>query len=112
MEETIELRELIEIVWKGKAIIAICTVVCMLLAGIVSWFVLEEKYESKAVVQVASGIQDTGIISNYIAAEFTPSIYAQRIQNKPIMKQALKDADIKDVYSEKKYGGYCRCRSC
>ncbi|MET4560622.1 chain length determinant protein (polysaccharide antigen chain regulator) [Lysinibacillus parviboronicapiens] len=101
MEETIELRELIEIVWKGKAIIAICTVVCMLLAGIVSWFVLEEKYESNAVVQVASGIQDTGIISNYIAAEFTPSIYAQRIQNKPIMKQALKDADIKDVYSEK-----------
>lgn len=98
MEETIELRELINIVWKGKAIIAVCTIVCMLLAGIVSWFVLEEKYESKAVVQVISGVQDTDILSNYIAAEFTPNIYAQRIQNKPIMQQALLDAGLEVKY--------------
>lgn len=101
MEETIELREIIDIVWKGKRIIVLSTIVCMLLAGIVSWFVLDETYESKAIVQIASGVQDTGIMSNYIAAEFTPSVYAQRIQNKPIMKQALQDADIKDIYSEK-----------
>ncbi|MGE6513591.1 Wzz/FepE/Etk N-terminal domain-containing protein [Lysinibacillus sphaericus] len=101
MEETIELRVLIEIVWKGKAIIAICTIVCMLLAGIASWFILEETYESKAVVQVASGVQDTGVIANYVAAEFAPNIYAQRIQNKPLMKQALQDAGIKVKYNEK-----------
>ena len=101
MEETIELRELIEIVWKGKAIIAICTIVCMLLAGVASWFVLEEKYESKAVVQVAGAVQDTGIMANYVSTEFTPTIYAQRIQNKQIMQQALQDAGIKIKYNEK-----------
>lgn len=101
MEETIELRELLEIVWKGKAVIAVCTIVCMLLAGIASWFVLDEKYESKAVVQVASAVQDTGIMANYVATEFTPTIYAQRIQNKPIMKQALKDAGMTIQYNEK-----------
>ena len=101
MEETIELRELIEIVWKGKAIIALCTIVCMLLAGVASWFVLEEKYESKAVVQIVSPQQDTGIMSNYVAAEFTPNIYAQRIQNKTIMKQSLLDAGIKEKFDEK-----------
>lgn len=101
MEETIELRELIEIVWKGKAIIALCTIVCMLLAGVASWFVLEEKYESKAVVQVAGAVQDTGIMANYVSTEFTPTIYAQRIQNKQIMQQALQDAGIKIKYNEK-----------
>lgn len=101
MEETIELRELIEIVWKGKAIIAICTIVCMLLAGVASWFVLEEKYESKAVVQVAGAVQDTGIMANYVSTEFTPTIYAQRIQNKQIMQQALQDAGIKIKFNEK-----------
>ncbi|MGE7110718.1 Wzz/FepE/Etk N-terminal domain-containing protein [Lysinibacillus sp. NPDC047702] len=101
MEETIELRELLKIVWKGKAVIAVCTIVCMLLAGIASWFILDEKYESKAVVQVASAVQDTGIMSNYVAAEFTPTIYAQRIQNKPIMQQAFKDAGAKVNYDER-----------
>ncbi len=101
MEETIELRELINIIWMGKTIIIVSTVLCMLLAGIASWFVLDETYESKAVVQVASGVQDTGIMANYIAAEFAPSIYAQRIQNKPIMQQALKDAGIKVKYNSK-----------
>lgn len=101
MEETIELRELLEIVWKGKVVIAICTIICMLLAGIASWVILDEKYESKAVVQVASGVQDTGIMANYVATEFTPTIYAQRIQNKPIMQQALQDAGVKIKYNEK-----------
>ena len=94
MEETIELRALIDIVWRGKAIIAVVTIVCMILAGIVSWFVLDEKYESKAVVQVASGVQDTGVMGNYIAAEFTSNMYAKRIQNKTNMKQALLDEGI------------------
>ncbi|MDC6270273.1 Wzz/FepE/Etk N-terminal domain-containing protein [Lysinibacillus fusiformis] len=101
MEETIELRKLLEIVWEGKVIIAIWTIVCMLLAGIASWYVLDEKYESKAIVQVASAVQDTGIMSNYVATEFTPAIYAQRIQNKPIMQQALQAEGIKVNYNEK-----------
>lgn len=101
MEETIEFRELLEIIWKGKVIIAVCSIVCMLFAGIASWFVLEETYESKAIVQVVSAVQDTGIIANYVATEFTPTIYAQRIQNKPIMQQALQDAGIQIKYNDK-----------
>ncbi|WP_347723255.1 Wzz/FepE/Etk N-terminal domain-containing protein [Lysinibacillus capsici] len=101
MEETIELRELLGIIWMGKAVIAICTIVCMLLAGIASWFMIDEKYESKAVVQVVSGVQDTGIMANYVATEFTPTIYAQRIQNKSSMQQAFENAGIKIKYNNK-----------
>lgn len=101
MEETIDLKELLGIIWKGRVIIAICTIICMSLSGIISWFILDEKYESKAVVQVASAVQDTGIMANYVATEFSPTIYAQRIQNKPIMQQALQDAGIEINYNEK-----------
>ncbi|MCT6923390.1 Wzz/FepE/Etk N-terminal domain-containing protein [Metasolibacillus sp.] len=98
MEETIELRQLFNIIWKGKAIIAVSTIICILFAGILSWFVLEEKYESKAMIQVVSGIQDTGAMANYIAAEFKPNIYAERIQNKSLMQQAFADANIKNEF--------------
>ncbi|MFJ7371331.1 Wzz/FepE/Etk N-terminal domain-containing protein [Lysinibacillus sp. NPDC098008] len=101
MKETIELREILGVFWKGKKVVAVCTIVCMILAFVISWFILDEKYKSKAVVQVVSGVQDTGIISNYVAAEFTPTIYAQRIQNKSIMKQVLNDTGISTKYNEK-----------
>ncbi|WP_042470966.1 Wzz/FepE/Etk N-terminal domain-containing protein [Bacillus ndiopicus] len=98
MEETIELRELIKLIWNGRIILSISVIFCMLVALILNWFILEEKYESNALVQVVSGIQDTGAISNYIAAEFKPNIYAERIQNKSLMQQAFDDAGIKKKF--------------
>jgi chain length determinant protein (polysaccharide antigen chain regulator) len=96
MEETIELRHLIKIILNGKWLIAIFTIVALLIAGIVSWFVIEEKYESKAVIQISSGLPDTGIISNYISAEFTPTIYTQRMQNVEQNKKYFKEKGLKD----------------
>lgn len=98
MEETIELRELIETIWKGKWIIAGLTVLFMAVAAIVSLFVLPEKFESKATVQVASEVQDTGIMSSYVAAEFTPTIFSQRIQNVQLMNEGLGENDIQDEF--------------
>ena len=102
MEETIELRELIEIILKGKWIIAIVTIICMLVAGVASWFVLVEKYESTAVVQVqvASNVQDTRrIMSSYVAAEFTPLVYTQRLKNESIINQAFQSENIENKFS-------------
>ncbi|MGN7479721.1 Wzz/FepE/Etk N-terminal domain-containing protein [Solibacillus silvestris] len=99
MEETIELREIIDILLKGKWIIVICTIIALLFAGIVSWFVLEEQYESKAVVQISSGVQDAGIMSNYVATEFTPTVYMQRLQNVEQSKNYFKAKDINNFSS-------------
>lgn len=101
MEETIDLRKLIDIVLKGKIIILISTITCLLIAGIVSWFVMETKYESKAIVQVVNNVQDTGAYSNFVSAEFAPNTYAQRIQNKTIMTEALKEAGVTSKYNER-----------
>ncbi|MCM3636537.1 Wzz/FepE/Etk N-terminal domain-containing protein [Sporosarcina luteola] len=98
MEETIELRELIETVWKGKWIIAGLTALCVFIAAIVSWSVLPEEYESKATVQVASEVQDAGIMASYVAAEFTPVIFTQRIKNPTLMDEALEEAGIKEKF--------------
>lgn len=100
MEETIELREIIEILLKGKWIIAIFTIVAMLFAGVMSWFVLEETYESKAVVQLSSDVQDTdiNIMSNYVAAEFTPTTFMQLIQNEVFIKQAFEKEGYTDFH--------------
>ncbi|WP_394188566.1 Wzz/FepE/Etk N-terminal domain-containing protein [Paenisporosarcina quisquiliarum] len=94
MEETIELRELIEIVWKGKWIIAGLTALFMFAAAIFSWFVIPEKFESKATVQVNSGVQDTGILTSFVAVEFTPEIFSQRIKNSNLLNEALSASGV------------------
>lgn len=100
MEETIELRELIETIWKGKWIILSVTVLFMVIAAIVSLFVLTEKYESKATVQVESGTQDAGIMASYVAAEFTPEIFTERIRNVQLMNQGLQDQGIDELFDK------------
>lgn len=89
MEETIELREIIEIILKGKWVISIVTIACILFSGILSWFILPEKFQSKAVVQIATNVQDTEILSNYISYEFTPQVFMQRIKNETIINKAF-----------------------
>ncbi|MBE1556414.1 Wzz/FepE/Etk N-terminal domain-containing protein [Sporosarcina limicola] len=101
MEETIELRELIETVWKGKWIIAGLTALFMFAAAILSWFVLPEQYESKATVQVASEVQDTGIMSSYVAAEFTPIVFSQRFKNEVHMNEALQEVGVAKKFNPK-----------
>lgn len=103
MEETIELRELIETVWKGKWIIAGLIAVFVFAAAILSWFVLPEKYESKAYIQVASGVQDSGIISSYVAAEFTPVIFTQRIGSEAMMNEVFAEAGINKKSNSKNF---------
>lgn len=98
MEETIELRELIEIVLKGKWIISIITIICVLLAGIASWFIIPEKYESKAVVQVASSVQETGVMDSFVATEFTPQVYTMRLKNEVRINEAFENENLTNKY--------------
>ena len=103
MEETIDLRELIAIILKGKWIIASITIICVLLAGVVSWFVLPEKYQSTAVVQVESGVlpsdTDTDVLSKHVSKEFTPLLYTKVIQNEAAINGAFQRAKLNNVFT-------------
>ncbi|WP_421663824.1 Wzz/FepE/Etk N-terminal domain-containing protein [Lysinibacillus telephonicus] len=101
MEETIDLREVIDILLKGKWLIAIIVVVCILLASIASWLIIPEKYESKAAVQIASNAQDTEILASYIAYEFTPQVFSQRVKNETIINEGFQNEGLKNEFNQK-----------
>lgn len=90
-EETIELRELIEIVWKGKRIIIVSIIAAMLIAVLLSVFVFEKKYESKATVQITSNTPAEGIVKQYIDSEFTSQVFAERIKSQAFIDQLFSD---------------------
>lgn len=54
MQEEISLREIIEILLRGKWLIAIITIACMLVSGIFSFFVMDPTYEARSLVRVNS----------------------------------------------------------
>lgn len=54
MEKEINLREIIEVLFKGKWIILICMVILAVLVGLISMFIIPPKYESNAIVNVSN----------------------------------------------------------
>ncbi|MBK3497129.1 hypothetical protein JFL43_20295 [Viridibacillus sp. YIM B01967] len=103
MEETIELRQLIETIIKGKWLIASITIAMIILASIVSWFVLPEKYESKATIQIVSDVDmgnngDGSPEQKYVSVEFTPSIFTQRITSTTLGEKIFEKEKLKDSF--------------
>ncbi|OES44933.1 Wzz/FepE/Etk N-terminal domain-containing protein [Domibacillus iocasae] len=97
MEETIELRELIDIVLKGKWIIIICIITAVLLSATVSFFVMNPAYESKATVSINNGLvagaapQPTDFYFNEV---ITPAAYIERIKSAQIIEQAIQKSGL------------------
>lgn len=60
MQEEISLREILETLWKGKKIIAIVTLICMLISGLFSFFVLSPSYEAESIVRFSNSLRDSG----------------------------------------------------
>lgn len=54
MEEEISLREIIEVLIRGKWIIALITVIAVLIAGIFSFFIIPPTYEATATLMVSA----------------------------------------------------------
>ncbi|HHU69600.1 MAG TPA: hypothetical protein GXZ31_04765 [Thermoanaerobacterales bacterium] len=54
MEEEISLRELIEILLRGKWIIAAITIIAILVSGIFSFFIISPTYEARTVIMASS----------------------------------------------------------
>ncbi|HHY78434.1 MAG TPA: hypothetical protein GX498_08040, partial [Clostridiales bacterium] len=54
MQEEISLRELIEILLKGKKLIAVITVIAIVLTCVVNFLVLDPVYEARAILVASS----------------------------------------------------------
>ncbi|MDN5315616.1 MAG: hypothetical protein PWP10_4368 [Clostridiales bacterium] len=87
--EEISLRELLETIWKGKALIAIITAVAIILTVVASFVIMDEKYEASVTLRT-SPIKMSSTYSGEEAAAFadleskltlTPAQYAEYMSN-------------------------------
>ncbi|WP_046174536.1 Wzz/FepE/Etk N-terminal domain-containing protein [Domibacillus indicus] len=97
MEETIDLRELIEIVLKGKWVIILCTIVAVIIAAIMSFWVIDPTYESKATVSVNNGLvagATPQATDSYFNEVITPGAYIERIKSSQIIDLAIQKSNL------------------
>lgn len=105
--EEISLRELIEILLKGKKLIALITTAAIAVSGIISFLVLKPVYEGK-VVLMASGInnkqqsvsQTEGVeafldtFSQYQYSQMSIETYKQQINNPQVLQQTIDELNL------------------
>ncbi|MDE4541399.1 Wzz/FepE/Etk N-terminal domain-containing protein [Thermoanaerobacterium sp. R66] len=64
MEEEISLRELLEIIWKWRKTMALITIVSVLIAGLLSFFVIKPTYEATTTLSVSDITPQTGFFGS------------------------------------------------
>lgn len=96
MQEEISLREYIDVIYKGKFIIISITVAALLLAGVLSYFVIEPTYETKATILI-NGVQDQGDeFSLYLNEIVSPQVYSERIVSSQLLKQVIEKYNLNE----------------
>ncbi|WP_169832983.1 GumC family protein [Geosporobacter ferrireducens] len=108
--EEISLRELIEILIKQKKLIILITVASILVAGIVSFFILDPVYESRMVLmasQFSDKLQSTQIqgegvdsILNSLSRYPTMTLetYRQQITAPRVMRETIAELKLEEEY--------------
>lgn len=110
--EEISLRELIEILIKRKKIIILITVFAVLVAGILSYFILSPQYEAKMILMTSNiseqfqnieGNSDGNVTKVLDAISQYPSMnletYRQQIKTPAVMTKTIEDLNLEDEYS-------------
>lgn len=103
--EEISLRELIEILLKGKKIIAVITIIAILASGLISFMVLEPEYEAKTILmasgmnaktQVQSGAQGVEELLDNMSQypQMTIEAYKEQIKNPQILDQTIGELNL------------------
>ena len=111
MEQGISLRELIEILLRGKWVIAAITIIAMLVSGILSFFVISPTYEARSTLMVSPLIQKSpppgqdsayDTLLSYLSQYPQMSLETYRVQvtNPHILNQVIKELDLdKEEYN-------------
>lgn len=96
MEETIELRELVAILLKGKWIIAVTTVAAILCAFVISWFVLEDEYQATATIEIAklSANDENDKLKQLVLSELSAESFKKSFTDNPILEEGMKQQDF------------------
>jgi len=111
MEEEITLRELIEIILRGKWIIAAITITAMLIAGIFSFFIIPPTYEARSTLMVSPLVQSSApsrqdsaydTLLSYLSQypQMTLETYRVQVTNPHILNQVIDELNLdREEYS-------------
>lgn len=95
MEEEISLRELLEIIWKGRKLITAVTVASVLIAGILSFFVIKPTYEASTTLSVSDVTPQTG----FFGSNTTVVLPDQKGSNDSMIQSDTADKDLSYLLS-------------
>ena len=110
MSEEISLRELIEILIKRKTLIIATTIIAILAAGIVSFFVLDPVYETRMVLMASqftdklqtNQVEGDGIDSILNSLSQFPTMtletYRQQIKAPRVMRETIANLGLEEEY--------------
>ncbi|HHV57916.1 MAG TPA: hypothetical protein GXX50_09190 [Firmicutes bacterium] len=107
MEEEISLRDMIEVLLRGKVTIAVITAAAVLVAGVLSFFVLPPTYEAVATVMVNQPAQQAPpeqgtpefLASLTRLPQMTIATYAAQVKNPVILKKVLEQLQLQEKYT-------------
>jgi uncharacterized protein involved in exopolysaccharide biosynthesis len=103
MEEEISLRELIEILIRGKWLIAAITLIAVVVSGILSFFVISPTYEAGVTLMASplspnnqSKDSDYETLLNYLSQfpQMTLETYRVQVMNPHILSQVIKELNL------------------
>ncbi|MEI8198967.1 MAG: Wzz/FepE/Etk N-terminal domain-containing protein [Eubacteriales bacterium] len=114
IQDEINIRELIETLWKGKVIIAIVTVIAVLISAIASFFFIPAQYQASTSITVTppdikvSLIDTTISIVDYLAKipKMAKADYILQVKSSQVLEDTIKKLDLKDAA-----GNYIRAAS-
>ncbi|MCM3124176.1 MULTISPECIES: Wzz/FepE/Etk N-terminal domain-containing protein [unclassified Mesobacillus] len=92
MQEEISLRELIEVIIKGKKLIIATTIIALLIAAIFSYLVIKPTYETTATILVNNNsLQQQGAeeLNSYLNEVVSPQVYSQRLKSQQLLKRVV-----------------------
>lgn len=104
-EETIELRELFEILLKRKLLIIIVTLACTVMGGIYSVFLITPMYQSETTLMVNGAKNMTDIASSLDIGSINLSqklvvTYGEIVKSRIVLEQTIKHLKLDMTYGE------------
>lgn len=107
MEETIELRELLEIVNKRKWIIIVVTAIAVTIGGIYSAFFITPLYKSETTLMVnnSKGLSSSDLAASFDLGSISTSqklviTYGEIVKSRIVLEQVIEKQGLEDTYEQ------------
>lgn len=98
MEQEISLREIIEIIWNGKWMIAAITGIAIVISGMVSFFILDPVYEARSTISVSSA-EENSSLAKYVEQVLNHAVMTDTINRLELYEQEMTITGLREKIS-------------